>query len=115
MNKDLTISILMDFYGNLLTEKQLDALDMYYNSDLSLSEIAEETGISRQGARDAIKRGEKLLAEFEEKLGLAGRFLDVIKSVDEMNKIIETLEITDENREKIEKIKEISENLSDKL
>ena len=115
MNKDLTVSILMDFYGNLLTKKQLDALDMYYNSDLSLSEIAEETGISRQGARDAIKRGEKQLAEFEEKLGLAGRFLDVIKSVDEMNKVIETLEITDENREKIEKIKEISENLSDKL
>ena len=115
MNKDLTISILMDFYGNLLTNKQLDALDMYYNSDLSLSEIAEETGISRQGVRDAIKRGEKQLTEFEEKLGLAEKFLDVIKSVDEMNKIIDTLEISDENREKIERIKEISENLSDKL
>ena len=115
MNKDLSISILMDFYGNLLTEKQLDALDMYYNSDLSLSEIAEETGISRQGARDAIKRGEKQLAEFEEKLGLAGRFLDVIKSVDEMNKIISTLDMSGENYEKIERIKEISEHLSDKL
>ena len=115
MNKDLTISILMDFYGNLLTKKQLDALDMYYNSDMSLSEIAEETGISRQGARDAIKRGEKQLAEFEEKLGLAQRFLDVIKSVDEMNRIIGMIEVTGENREKIEKIREISENLSDKL
>ena len=115
MNKDLNISILMDFYGNLLTKKQLDALDMYYNSDLSLSEIAEETGISRQGARDAIKRGEKQLLEFEEKLGLAGRFLDVLKSVDEMNEIIATIDISDENREKIERIKEISENLSDKL
>ena len=115
MNKDLTVSILMDFYGNLLTKKQLDALDMYYNSDLSLSEIAEETGISRQGVRDAIKRGEKQLIEFEEKLGLAQRFLDVIKSVDEMKKIIGTLEMSDENRERIEKIKEISENLSDKL
>ena len=115
MNKDLNISILMDFYGNLLTKKQLDALDMYYNSDLSLSEIAEETGISRQGARDAIKRGEKQLLEFEEKLGLAGRFLDVSKSVDEMNEIIATIDMTEENREKIERIKEISENLSDKL
>ena len=115
MNKDLNISILMDFYGNLLTQKQLDALDMYYNSDLSLSEIAEETGISRQGARDAIKRGEKQLAEFEEKLGLAEKFLDVIKSVDEMNEIIGALIVSDENREKIERIKEISENLSDKL
>ena len=115
MNKDLSISILMDFYGNLLTEKQIDALDMYYNSDMSLSEIAEESGISRQGARDAIKRGEKQLAEFEEKLGLAERFLEVIKSVDEMNKIIGTLEVSDENRKKIERIKEISENLSDKL
>ena len=115
MNKDLTISILMDFYGNLLTNKQLDALDMYYNSDLSLSEIAEETGISRQGVRDAIKRGEKQLVEFEEKLGLAEKFLDVIKSVDEMNEIIGTLDISDENRKKIERIKQISENLSDKL
>ena len=115
MNKDLSISILMDFYGNLLTEKQLETLDMYYNSDLSLSEIAEETGISRQGVRDTIKRGEKQLAEFEEKLGLAEKFLDVIKSVDEMNEIIGTLEFSDENREKIERIKEISENLSDRL
>ena len=115
MNKDLSISILMDFYGNLLTKKQLETLDMYYNSDLSLSEIAEETGISRQGVRDTIKRGEKQLAEFEEKLGLAQKFLDVLKSVDEMNEIIETLRVSDENRGKIERIKEISENLSDKL
>ena len=115
MNKDLSVSILMDFYGRLLTDKQRDALDMYYNSDLSLSEIAEETGISRQGARDAIKRGERQLAELEEKLGLAQRFTDVIKSVGEMNAIINTLEASEENRDKIEKIKEISEHLSDKL
>ena len=115
MNKDLNVSILMDFYGQLLTEKQLTALDMYYNSDLSLSEIADETGISRQGVRDTIKRGEKQLLEFEEKLGLAEKFLGIIKSVDEMNKIIDALDMSDGNREKINKIKEISEHLSDKL
>ena len=115
MNKDLSLSVLMDFYGNLLTEKQFDALDMYYNSDLSLSEIAEETGISRQGARDTIKRGEKQLAEFEEKLGLAERFTDVIKSVRELNATIDRLPVTDENGGIIEKIREISQRLSDKL
>ena len=105
----------MNFYGKLLTKKQFDALDMYYNGDLSLSEIAEDALISRQGVRDAIKRGEKQLLELEEKLGLAERFTEVIKSVEELNGIIDTLDVSGSERGKIEKIKEISERLSDKL
>lgn len=77
MSKNLNISYLMDFYGQLLTEKQLEALELYYNADLSLAEIAAELDISRQGVRDFIKRGEKQLAAFEEKLGLAERFSDI--------------------------------------
>ncbi len=70
MSKDLSMAVLLDLYGSLLTEKQLDALDLYYNQDFSLSEIAENDDISRQGVRDAIKRGEKQLIQLEEKLGL---------------------------------------------
>lgn len=58
MEKDLSIAVLLDFYGDLLTEKQARAIDLYYNEDLSLAEIAEPLGISRQGVRDSIKRGE---------------------------------------------------------
>jgi len=70
MKDNLNTSLLLDFYGNLLTEKQRDALDMYYNMDLSLGEIAEEIGVTRQGVRDAIKKGEERLLLFEEKVGM---------------------------------------------
>ena len=67
-------SMLLDFYGELLTEKQRDCFDMHYNEDLSLSEIAEQLGISRQGVWDNIRRAESALNEFEEKTGLIRRF-----------------------------------------
>lgn len=68
------ISVLMDFYGQLLTARQLEILDMHYNSDYSLGEIAEELGISRQGVYDGIKKGKESLMSYEERLGLAARF-----------------------------------------
>ncbi|NBK77933.1 DNA-binding protein [bacterium D16-76] len=74
MAKDLKISYLLDFYGDMLTEKQQEVIDAYYNEDLSLAEIAEDWGITRQGVRDAIKRAEQQLTEMEERLGLARRF-----------------------------------------
>lgn len=77
MAKDLTVSMLLDFYGELLTEKQRSALDGYYNQDMSLAEIAEEMCISRQGVRAVIKQGEAHLTEFEEKLGMAARFAGI--------------------------------------
>ena len=58
VTKNLEISYLLDFYGDVLTEKQRDVMEQYYNDDLSLSEIADNFGITRQGVRDAIKRGE---------------------------------------------------------
>ena len=77
--KDLNIGFLLDFYGDVLTERRRDALDFYYNNDMSLSEIAEEMGISRQGVRDLIKKAEEELFFYEEKLGLAKRFEDAQK------------------------------------
>ena len=82
MAKDLSISLLYDFYGDLLTEKQQEVIELYYNEDLSLSEIASHSGITRQGVRDSIKRAEFQLSEFEEQLGLADRFEQIKTTLD---------------------------------
>ena len=68
MEKKVEISMLWQIYGKLLTEKQYEYIDYYYNEDLSLSEIAENEGITRQAVRDIIKKGERKLFEYEEKL-----------------------------------------------
>ena len=70
MDRKVEISVLCQIYGKLLTEKQLNIMDNYYNLDLSISEIAENEGITRQAVRDIIKKGENKLFEFEEKLGI---------------------------------------------
>lgn len=78
------INILLDFYGEMLTEKQRAFIEYYYNDDLSLAEIAENEGITRQGVRDAIKRAEGQLFEMEERLGLAKRFEEVRAGLEEI-------------------------------
>ena len=72
--KNLEIGYLLDFYGDVLSERKRTVLDYYYNDDLSLAEIAEEIGISRQGVRELIKKAGEELLFYEEKLGLAKRF-----------------------------------------
>ena len=72
--KDLNMTLYLDFYGELLPDTQRSVLSLFYNEDYTQSEIAEQIGISRQGVRDALKRGEETLSELEEKLGLAGRY-----------------------------------------
>lgn len=89
MSKDLSIGVLMDFYGDLLTDKQRDTLDLYYNRDYSLAEIAEDLDISRQGVRDFIKRGEKQLAEFEEKLGMVKKYGIISSEILNIEKIMD--------------------------
>ncbi len=69
----LDMSLLLDYYGELLTEKQRTCFDLHYNQDLSLGEIAEEAGISRQGVHDSLVRAEASLIEMEEKLGCLAR------------------------------------------
>ncbi len=68
MDKNIHISMLLELYGKLLTDKQFDAVDLYYNQNLSLSEIAEEFGITRQGVRKNLIEGENKLLDYEEKL-----------------------------------------------
>lgn len=103
MAKDLSMVMLFDFYGGLLTEKQASALDGYYNQDLSLSEIADEMGISRQGVMAFLKQGEKHLKSFEEKLGLAARFRKINATVSDMQSVISQINQEDK-REKLEEL-----------
>ena len=84
MSKNLNLSVLMDFYSGMLTEKQRDVLELYYNEDLSLSEIAEHEKITRQGVRDSIKRGEDTLLELEDKLGMAKKLLELSALLDDV-------------------------------
>ena len=79
MKQDNNMSMLLDFYGILLTEKQRLALEMYYNMDFSLSEIAENIGATRQYARDFIKKGEAHLLDFEDKAGFYSKFRRILK------------------------------------
>ena len=88
MAKDLRITFLLDFYGDMLTEKQREVVECYYNEDLSLAEIAEEKGITRQGVRDAIKHGEAALDELEQKLGNARRHTQMRADLDRLRVLV---------------------------
>ena len=74
-NQTYRMTMLLDFYGEILTQRQREFFDLYYNEDLSLAEIAENYGISRQGVRDAIVRAETAMEELEDKTGLLKRFM----------------------------------------
>ncbi len=94
IEKNLKISSLLDFYGDFLTVNQRKVLALYYNEDLSLSEIADNQGITRQGVRDAIKKAELQLLDMEEKLNLYRKFtslqnnlLSIIKNASEIEDI----------------------------
>ena len=73
-NQAYRMAMLYDFYGDLLTDRQKEFYDLYYNEDLSLAEIAENYGISRQGVRDVIVRAEAAMTEIEDKTHLIRRF-----------------------------------------
>lgn len=98
MEKHIEISMLVEIYGKLLTEKQYQVISDYYNEDLSLSEIAENNNISRQGVRDIIKKGESKLFEYEEKL-------QIMKKTQKNEKTIQLI---------LSQLSKIQDNSSDK-
>ena len=111
MEEKVKISILCELYGKLLTEKQFEFLDDYYNNDLSLSEIAENNGITRQAVRDNLKKGECKLFEFEEKLGLMEKTIHqeekIADILSELNKI--------ENKSSDKQVAKILEHIKKEL
>ncbi len=91
-DKILQINLLYDFYGELLTDRQQDILKLYYTDDLSLGEISEQLHISRQAVYDTMKRVEKLLFQYEEKLGLVNKFIYTKNQIKEIIDISKKLE-----------------------
>ena len=81
-------SLLLDFYGELLTDKQRECCELHFNEDLSLAEIAEGVGISRQGVGDNIRRAEAALEEIEEKTGLIRRFSETQKGLEKLDGLV---------------------------
>ena len=111
MDKKVEVSILCQIYGKLLTEKQYNFIDDYYNKDLSLSEIADNYGITRQAARDNIKKGESKLFEYEEKLGIMKMTLKSEKTIEDV--LVQISEIQTNYSDK--KIAKILENVKKQL
>ena len=110
MEKNMELSLLLDFYGELLSEKVRKATELYYNDDLSLSEVAEDMGITRQGVRDLIKRAEGNLYGYEQKLGLYKRFLEMQKGLSNLKEsLVKAKSLLDNNTDRSEIDKEISD------
>lgn len=105
--KNLNVGYLLDFYGVLLSERKRSVMEMYYNEDFSLAEVAEEIGISRQGVRDLIKKSEDELFFYEEKLGLAKKLREVEKESTELRALAESAQLPEDIRNKIVSLAEL--------
>ena len=94
MSKNIENAILLDTYGSMLTEKQYDTLSLYYDEDLSLSEIAENMGITRQGVHKCIRTAEEYLTQLEETLGFAQKYRNVCDLCDKLTALTdETIQL----------------------
>ena len=111
MEEKVKLSILCEFYGKMLTDKQYEFINDYCNNDLSLSEIAENSGITRQAVRDIIKKGEKKLFEYEEKLMFMKRMLNQEKRIEKV--LVELTKIQKDYSDK--QISNVLENIKKEL
>ena len=109
--KAYEMTLLCDFFGEMLTEKQREYFDLYYNEDLSLGEIAENDGISRQAVRDAIVRAEKFLLQAEEKTGVLHRFLEQQAAADRLEQLARQMEQEKTGVQFAPKLREIAAQL----
>lgn len=117
MVDDITrASLLYDFYGALLTEKQRQVMALYHEENLSLSEIAQEFGVSRQAVHDTLKKAEQALSEYEEKLKLIEKFMKTEETISKIEEEIANLAATAKDKEIVrglDNIKDIIEGLED--
>ena len=113
-NQTFRMTMLFDFYGELLTERQKEFFDLYYNEDLSLAEIAENYGISRQGVRDVIVRAEGVMTDIEDKTGLIKRFMQMrshLDAIEEAANELKTINYRQYENEDLQRlVKIIAEN-----
>lgn len=110
MDKVAWIALLFDFYGQLLTERQRKFIDLYYSNDFSLGEIAQNYDVSRQAVYDSVKRAEKVLLDYENKLGLVKHFLDQKEKLSEAAKLLNESQISG-NAEPVIKARKILEEV----
>ena len=111
MDKNIKMSILLDIYGKLLTEKQYNLLNDYYNNDFSQSEIAENEEITRQAVRDNLKKGENNLLEYEEKLKIMKKNLITENKIDS---VLEDIKIV-KNKISDKEVIKLLQNIENKL
>ncbi len=111
MEKNIKMSILLDIYGKLLTEKQYNLLNDYYNNDFSQSEIAENEEITRQAVRDNLKKGENNLLEYEEKLKIMEKNLI---TENQINSVLEDIKIA-KSKISDKEVKKLLQNIENKL
>ncbi len=112
LKKTIKITMLFDFYGSMLTEKQQQIIKSYFYNDLSLSEIADNIGISRQGVYDHLHRSEASLENYEAKLGLLEKYNKIRKNINDLENMMSAKGILAEDqnqdlRKKLESIKSI--------
>lgn len=110
MEKIVEQALLYDFYGELLNDHQKYIYEEFVLNDLSLSEIAEEQGISRQGVHDLIKRCNHMLASYEEKLHLVDKFINTKEKINRINHLAKQFEKTKQT-EIIDEIQKISNQI----
>ena len=117
MEKIVRQGLLYDFYGELLTEHQRQVYEAVVYENLSLAEIAAEQGISRQGVHDIVKRCDKMLLEYEEKLKLVAKFMKIQKQVQEIVRISEVYEKngSEDKSEYRRKVRQLSAEILEEL
>ena len=106
MDKIYEQTLLFDFYGELLTEKQREICRMHLLEDLSLGEISEDLGISRQGVSDAVHRALKTLENMEQKLHMCDRFLEISGHIEQMQQLLEMKASEEEFRKQLQEMRE---------
>ena len=113
-NQAYRMAMLFDFYGDLLTDRQKEFYDLYYNEDLSLAEIAQNYGISRQGVRDVIVRAEAAMTEMEDKTHIIRRFHQMQKQIDAIDQAADRLlRMVDERSYRDESLDEIGRTIKE--
>ena len=111
-NQTFRMTMLFDFYGEILTERQREFYDLYYNEDLSLGEIAENYGISRQGVRDVIVRAEAVMTEIEDKTGIVKRFMGLKNRIDAIEDAAKKLRELNFRRYENPELEEIADTIA---
>lgn len=108
-NDILHTSLLFDFYSGLLTDKQCQIYELYYHDDLSMQEIGDINGISKQGVNDILKRTTKKLDSFEKKLGLVSKHLDIAQKIEKLDKCVKDIEVVANENNGLYSLNEINE------